>query len=80
MDLVISASVPVTNRPGVFAVLHPQVAKAFREGYMKLFERGDQIVVETITRARKPLTYYDPEYRLVFFAIDQNGNLVTETG
>ena len=76
----LSASVPVTNRPGVFAIVKPAVAQAFREGYMKIYERGGDIVVETITRARKPISAYDPCVRIVFFAIDQDGSLVTEVG
>jgi hypothetical protein len=80
MELVIYVSVPVANRPGVFAVVTQRTAKTLREGYMKLFERKGDIVVETITRARRSLFSLDDSFRLVFFAIDQNGNLVTEIG
>jgi len=80
MECVIAASVPVANRPGLFAVVRQETAKTIREGYMKVFERNGEVVVETITRARKPISAYDPCVRIVFFAIDQNGNLVTEIG
>jgi hypothetical protein len=80
MVLVIAASVPIANRPGLFAVVRPETAKTIREGYMKVFERNGEVVIETITRARKPISAYDPCVRIVCFAIDGDGRLVTETG
>jgi hypothetical protein len=65
--------VPVENRPGVFAVVHADTARAIRLGYQKLYWRKGQIVRETVTRARTPM-----EVPLVFVAVDDRGQIVTE--
>jgi hypothetical protein len=67
------------NRPGLFAALTPEAANALTDGYMKLYwSDASGAQVETITRNRKPLNIYDPGFRLVFVALDQHGQLVTE--
>lgn len=67
------------NRPGLFAVLTPQIADAIEDGQMKLFYTAQGPVVELISRARKPLAIYDPGHRIVFVAVDPDGNLVLDS-
>jgi uncharacterized protein YerC len=77
---MLSPVVEIRNREGFFAVLTVEAATRIKQGRMKLYidhETGD-ILVETITRNRRNLTTYDPEYRVVFFALDQNNRLLTE--
>lgn len=76
MDALISPVVQIANRPGLFAVVSQDTARTIREGYMKLYLVNAGVMVETASRARKNLIHYG-EYKLVFFAIDQNGRLNT---
>jgi hypothetical protein len=75
----LSALVPVKNRPGVFAVMRRDAAERIANGYMQLFERGQQVVVESITRNRWKITDFDPNTMFVMVAIDPNGLLVIST-
>ncbi len=70
---------PISNRPGLFAVVTREIGETLAKGYMKLYWTPHNIVlVETITRNRKPLANWDPDYRVVFVALDQDGRLTWE--
>jgi len=73
----LSPVIPVQGRPGFFAVLSDDAASTITLGHMKLFwSETHGVVVETITRSRKPLSHLDNQYRVVFFALDQENRLV----
>ena len=72
----ISPLVPIQNREGLFAVVSQDVANTLVKGRMRLYVQDDAIVVETITRNRRPLTAYGP-YLVALVAVDQNGVLRT---
>jgi hypothetical protein len=77
MDRV-AVSIPLANRPGVFAILTPAAGE--RVKYMKLYATSSGgVVAETITRTRRPLTDYDEDYRLAIFGITPSGGLATNT-
>lgn len=79
MELVASTLIPIRNRPGFFAVVPREVAQALHDGQMRLYISSQGVVdVETITRNRRSLTIYDPHYRVVFVAVDQHGDLITQ--
>lgn len=65
---VLSSFLFVRNRPGLYAIVTPEVAARIAQGHMKLFwsDQGT-CVVETITRSRRPLVEFDPSVRYVFF-------------
>lgn len=74
----VSPVLPIQNRPGMYAVLSPEAAQALKDGCMKLYfspNRGAE--VELITRTRKPLAIYDPQFRLIF-AVIHDGKLYME--
>jgi hypothetical protein len=72
--MIVSPLIPIQNREGLFVVVSAEVAKKLRDGYMKVLVRGDDVVVETITRARVNLLCFG-EYRVVLIGIDQNNRL-----
>lgn len=76
--MTFAALVPIRNRPGWFAVLSPEAAETISRGYMKLFCTHGKIEVETVTRTRKSLSTVDSGFRVVFLAVDQHGNIVTD--
>lgn len=74
----INPVIQVRGRPGYFAALTEDAAQKITNGHMVLYWDADgSIMVETITRARKSLRAFDAHYRVVFFAIDENGHMVT---
>ena len=69
--------VPISNRPGCFAVLHHEAAQRIAQGYMKLYERNGNVIAETITRNKIPLGEIDEDARFVFIALDEQGRITT---
>jgi hypothetical protein len=69
--------IPITNRPGCFAVLHQEAAQRITQGYMKLYERNGLVIAETITRNKIPLAEIDEEVRFVYIALDEQGRITT---
>jgi hypothetical protein len=69
--------VPIVNRPGCFAVLHHEAAERIKQGYMKLYDRGGVVIVETITRNKIPLGEMDADARFVYIALDEQGRITT---
>lgn len=70
--------VPVHGNPGLFVVLRSEAADLIAKGHMRLVAHKQQVLVETITRARRPVETVDPYARLVFVAVDQAGKLALD--
>lgn len=76
---MVHSVVPVTGSTGLFAVLDRDLAERIARAHQRLVLRnGDIVYLETITRARTPLSRLDPGFRLIFLGVDQNGMIVSQ--